>query len=80
MGLANNSIRGTLPAEWANFKNMTELYLSDNCLSGKASSLLGRHTTSNHGNTFGTTKPLNLSLLEARKKRLGMHHNTSFIL
>lgn len=58
VGLATNRLRGTLPAQWVNLKNITELYLHDNLLSGMNFSLPRGNTTGNYGNMFGTTADL----------------------
>ena len=43
LDLANNSLKGTLPAEWAGMDTLTYLYLSNNYLSGSAPSSAIRH-------------------------------------
>ena len=70
MGLANNSIRGTLPAQWATFNNMTDLILNDNHLSGMVFIITWRMHSWYTGNLSGTTADLwinKLSLLNTAK-------------
>ena len=47
LDLANNSLKGTLPAEWAGMDMLTYLYLSNNYLSGSSPSFATRHVLHN---------------------------------